>query len=434
MPDLSLVTNQFLEEFDALDAAATPGPWRAQCASDEDYVVYGPDNHGEVAKLWSWTTAPQNTAFIVRARAAVPLFVATIRKLQADLAEMAAARAAAEDELERVKAQHELDLAKVRAERHEALEQTGRYAALAAHDDAQARATLERHGLLGLHFGCDTLDHVCESLVGAREELAQMRFAARRNPPTQLNNGPSYIVMRQRETDPWEVAYFTDRDDAMACFDFAGSQWTFTFLVVPLARAELAESRVAELERRLLANETSWQAYQTGWANLQERLEGMRGERDGERDLAVEWEKKCESLQDDKDHLLDALDKDATGLAHALAGIQNVITGRSWVTESRGPYYWNDDRYKRETYQAFQAITKILGPALQDSGTRANDAWRTFERGRILKLRGDVTKLRTAGRELLESLGEYVRQSMDGNPEWQKGIRLMETTLREVQP
>jgi hypothetical protein len=38
--------------------------------------------------------------------------------------------------------------------------------------------------------------------------------------------------------------------------------------------------------------------------------------------------------------------------------------------------------------------------------------------------------LASAGRSLLASLGEYVRQTMHGNPEWRDGIVHMEAALR----
>ena len=41
-------------------------------------------------------------------------------------------------------------------------------------DDHQRRA-LEDHGLMSLYFGCDSIDRVCESLIGARAEVERLR-------------------------------------------------------------------------------------------------------------------------------------------------------------------------------------------------------------------------------------------------------------------
>ena len=69
------------------------------------------------------------------------------------------------------------------------------------------------------------------------------------------------------------------------------------------------------------------------------------------------------------------LDRDKTGLAHALALILTEVRGRMWVTDSRGCYEWDDDRYKAEAGDALSKVATIASDALGESGTVANEAF-----------------------------------------------------------
>ena len=69
----------------------------------------------------------------------------------------------------------------------------------------------------------------------------------------------------------------------------------------------------------------------------------------------------------------ESIDKDHSGLAVALQAIRDEVKSRSWLTESRGCYEWDDDRYKEESYQLFQKVLGIVHTALEASGTRANE-------------------------------------------------------------
>lgn len=70
----------------------------------------------------------------------------------------------------------------------------------------------------------------------------------------------------------------------------------------------------------------------------------------------------------------DALHRDRTGLAAALNKILNAIAARSWLVEERGPYEWDDDRYKDEAGQAMRQVAEIARSALVASGTLAIEA------------------------------------------------------------
>lgn len=73
------------------------------------------------------------------------------------------------------------------------------------------------------------------------------------------------------------------------------------------------------------------------------------------------------------DELKKALDRDKTGLAAALAAIREEVKGRRWICEGRGPYTYDDDRYRQETGFALDAIEKLAAEALAASGKLAHE-------------------------------------------------------------
>lgn len=63
----------------------------------------------------------------------------------------------------------------------------------------------------------------------------------------------------------------------------------------------------------------------------------------------------------------DALTLDRSGMAYALAKIRGVIKSRMWVTESRGCYSWDDDRYKEEAGIALREADEIAKQSFRAS-------------------------------------------------------------------
>lgn len=84
----------------------------------------------------------------------------------------------------------------------------------------------------------------------------------------------------------------------------------------------------------------------------------------------------CGQLVERATVLYNALNRDRTGLAAALVEIQRTAAGYFWVTEGRGPYAWDDNRYREETGHALNAILATAGAALRVSGDRATAAIR----------------------------------------------------------
>lgn len=72
------------------------------------------------------------------------------------------------------------------------------------------------------------------------------------------------------------------------------------------------------------------------------------------------------------ERLKDVLHRDQTGLAHALAQVTEKVKGYEWVTQSRGPYEWDDDEYRKEMGRMLDAIKKISTEGLEASGKLAH--------------------------------------------------------------
>lgn len=70
--------------------------------------------------------------------------------------------------------------------------------------------------------------------------------------------------------------------------------------------------------------------------------------------------------------------------ADVLKKIQAAINSRAWVLQSRGAYEWDDDKYKEETFSAFQVVMDICNTALRGYNKQtelfATPAWELLER------------------------------------------------------
>lgn len=63
--------------------------------------------------------------------------------------------------------------------------------------------------------------------------------------------------------------------------------------------------------------------------------------------------------------LSELIEADRTKLGQAVIGLDGAIAARSWLMEGRGPYEWDDDRYRAEFAEAIGAILDALKPIRQ---------------------------------------------------------------------
>ena len=78
------ITDQQLDEYDELCAAATPGPW----AHTDSSAIVAPLSADKIADVWEPTGLSRNGDFIETARTAMPALIAEVRRLQALVAEL----------------------------------------------------------------------------------------------------------------------------------------------------------------------------------------------------------------------------------------------------------------------------------------------------------------------------------------------------------
>lgn len=72
----------------------------------------------------------------------------------------------------------------------------------------------------------------------------------------------------------------------------------------------------------------------------------------------------------------EAIDRDRTGLAGTLNEIRATINGYSWLLNSRGPYAWDDRRYRDEAGKCMREVLAMALRGLNESGKRADEAER----------------------------------------------------------
>ena len=68
--------------------------------------------------------------------------------------------------------------------------------------------------------------------------------------------------------------------------------------------------------------------------------------------------------------LVEWVEKDKTGLYNGLTRIRKAIEAREWILDGRGPYEWDDDRYRQEASWAFEEVIKIISEVQRESDKR----------------------------------------------------------------
>lgn len=56
------------------------------------------------------------------------------------------------------------------------------------------------------------------------------------------------------------------------------------------------------------------------------------------------------------------IERDRSAVARVIEAINRELAGREWVREGRGPYEWDDDRYREEFGEALKGIRRAMEP------------------------------------------------------------------------
>ncbi len=67
-----------------------------------------------------------------------------------------------------------------------------------------------------------------------------------------------------------------------------------------------------------------------------------------------------------------AIEADRSVIADFVTRLNKAISSRFWLTEGRGSYEWDDDRYREEFHAAVTAINKVLAPMIKLAANIAN--------------------------------------------------------------
>ena len=74
-----------------------------------------------------------------------------------------------------------------------------------------------------------------------------------------------------------------------------------------------------------------------------------------------------------------AIERDRSTLADFLTALNREFESRFWLTEGRGSYEWDDDRYREEFHDAVVSIKKILKPLAAMAADLSNSPKTTAE-------------------------------------------------------
>lgn len=84
---------------------------------------------------------------------------------------------------------------------------------------------------------------------------------------------------------------------------------------------------------------------------------------------------KAHQLQEEVLRVRALLHRDRTGLAEAIERMVKEAASRLWIADGRGPYAWDDEKYKEEAGTALRVVIEIGKKALSDSGDNADSAF-----------------------------------------------------------
>lgn len=136
------------------------------------------------------------------------------------------------------------------------------------------------------------------------------------------------------------------------------------------------DEQIADLKRQLAEAKAGWDnciADLRTAADICRNVERQNSALQQEIDLRVEqgralnedkeqFKRQNSALVQERDNALMANERDRRALWGIVRAIDEEITGRMWIIEGRGPYEWDDDRYRQEFGWAVKAVQAKLEP------------------------------------------------------------------------
>jgi len=140
----------------------------------------------------------------------------------------------------------------------------------------------------------------------------------------------------------------------------------------------------------------------------------------GERELA-DVSGKLEQAQTENAELVEILEGERTKVSEGVASVRNAVIHRDWLTEGRGPYEWDDDRWHSEFAAAAKEILDALAPLAVIAGdlSKCPKDWR------------QVASARKDWKAELAALRLRLEQAQKDNFELQRSV-IINAEAREV--
>ena len=82
-----------------------------------------------------------------------------------------------------------------------------------------------------------------------------------------------------------------------------------------------------------------------------------------------------------------AIEYDRSAIADGVTAVTKVLDSRYWLTEGRGSYEWDDDRYQKEFLAAGQELIKAIAPLKKIAADLKNSPQTTDE---VIQARRDL--------------------------------------------
>lgn len=101
------------------------------------------------------------------------------------------------------------------------------------------------------------------------------------------------------------------------------------------------------------------------------------------------------------------IERDRSTLAGFVTALNKEFDSRFWLTEGRGSYEWNDDRYRQEFHDAVLGIKKILEPIARMAADLTNSPKTTAE---VVAARRDLEAENASLRQNVTALEAEVAQ------------------------
>lgn len=128
-------------------------------------------------------------------------------------------------------------------------------------------------------------------------------------------------------------------------------------------------------------------------------------------DKGLEWKARAESAEKELAAAKEQLEFDRTTCHNFLKALDKALDGRFWLTEGRGSYSWDDDRYRSEFHDATVALRAILDPMrkmAQNLSSRLPTTEDVVNARIDLKAKADAALLRaTQAEQELKDLKEW---------------------------